>query len=96
MINLEKNPNAYFYRHVEKGEEQWLGDWKPEETELFMSLCREYGCGNKWGIFSSHMKHRVGYQCANYYRLILAKGLIHDPSYKYNEYGEAVYSPKSS
>jgi len=30
-----------------------------------------HGCGNKWGLFASHIPHRVGYQCSAAYRHIL-------------------------
>ncbi|KAJ2772554.1 hypothetical protein IWQ56_001328, partial [Coemansia nantahalensis] len=65
---LKKNPNAYFYRHTEPGVEQWTGDWTEEETREFLRLAREFGCGDKWGLFSTFIPHRVGYQCSNYYR----------------------------
>ncbi|RKP26226.1 hypothetical protein SYNPS1DRAFT_8030, partial [Syncephalis pseudoplumigaleata] len=55
---FKKNPNAYFYRHNEPGEEQWTGDWSEEEEELFVSIAKEYGCGDKWGLFASYIPHR--------------------------------------
>ncbi|KAI9228326.1 MAG: hypothetical protein DHS80DRAFT_15761 [Piptocephalis tieghemiana] len=60
---LRKNPNAYFYRHNEPGEEQHNGDWTDAELDLFLKVAREHGCGDKWGLFSSYIPHRVGYQC---------------------------------
>jgi hypothetical protein len=90
--SLQKNPNAYFYRHNEPGEEQWFGDWSPEELDRFMAVARQYGCGDKWGLFASHIPHRVGYQCSSAYReLILPKGLIFDPNYMMTSSGKAVY-----
>lgn len=29
----------------------------------FPQVAREHGCGDKWGLFSSYIPHRVGYQC---------------------------------
>jgi hypothetical protein len=95
IVNLDRNPNAYFYRHVEKGVEQWLGDWREDEIETFLTVAREFGCGDKWGLFSSHIPHRVGYQCANFYRTLLAQGLINDPNYRFGAGGVVVYCPKS-
>ncbi|KAI8050231.1 hypothetical protein BDF22DRAFT_696204 [Syncephalis plumigaleata] len=68
---FRKNPNAYFYRHNEPGEEQWTGDWSQEEEDLFVQIAREYGCGDKWGLFASYIPHRVGYQCSNHYRQVI-------------------------
>lgn len=35
---FKKNPNQYFYRHNEPGEEQWVHDWSNEERELFLQV----------------------------------------------------------
>lgn len=59
---LHSNPNSYFYRHVEPGLEQWGGDWKEEEIRAFCLTAQQFGCGDKWGLFSSYIPHRVGYQ----------------------------------
>lgn len=74
-------------------QEQWFGDWSEEEVEKFIYLAKTYGCGDKWGLFSSHIKHRVGYQCANYYRALLSRGVIRDANFKYTSTGAAIYSP---
>jgi len=60
---LQKNPNAYFYRHVAPGETQANGEWTEEEHQLFMDTAKKFGAGNKWGLFSSYIPQRVGYQC---------------------------------
>ncbi|ORX82778.1 hypothetical protein BCR32DRAFT_326702 [Anaeromyces robustus] len=89
---FQKNPNAYFYRHLEPGLTQNIGDWDDEEKELFIKIAKEFGCGDKWGIFSSYIPKRVGYQCANYYRqVIIPEGLIFDPNYKFSKWGKAIY-----
>ncbi|KAF9436485.1 hypothetical protein BGZ76_003812 [Entomortierella beljakovae] len=67
---FKKNPNAFFYRHNEPGQGQWTGDWTEEEGKLFLEVAKEFGCGDKWGLFASHIPHRVGYQCSNYYRQV--------------------------
>jgi hypothetical protein len=90
--SLQKNPNAYFYRHNEPGEEQWFGDWSAEEIERFVEVARRFGCGDKWGLFASYIPHRVGYQCSSAYReIILPAGMIYDPNYAITSNGKAIY-----
>ncbi|KAJ2484367.1 hypothetical protein EV174_002487 [Coemansia sp. RSA 2320] len=92
---LKKNPNAYFYRHTEPGVEQWTGDWTDEERDVFLRIAKEYGCGDKWGLFSTHIPHRVGYQCSNYYRqYVIPEGWIIDDNYRIDSSGHAVYVGK--
>ncbi|KAF9970642.1 hypothetical protein BGZ73_006623 [Actinomortierella ambigua] len=92
---FKKNPNAYFYRHNEPGEDQWTGDWTAEERELFLEVARKFGCGDKWGLFASHIPHRVGYQCSNFYRqVVLPEGLVFDPNYKFTSTGKPIYCGK--
>ncbi|ORX47882.1 hypothetical protein BCR36DRAFT_413408 [Piromyces finnis] len=89
---FQKNPNAYFYRHLEPGLTQNFGDWDENEKDIFLKIAKKYGCGDKWGIFSSYIPRRVGYQCANYYRqVIIPEGLIIDPNYKFSKWGKAIY-----
>ncbi|PHZ09020.1 uncharacterized protein RHIMIDRAFT_241225 [Rhizopus microsporus ATCC 52813] len=89
---FKKNPNQYFYRHNEPGEEQWLHDWSDEEKSLFLKIANEHGCGDKWGLFATYIPHRVGYQCSNFYRqVILKNGLIFDPNYRYTSSGTPIY-----
>ncbi|KAK4533660.1 hypothetical protein CCYA_CCYA18G4542 [Cyanidiococcus yangmingshanensis] len=93
--SLQKNPNAYFYRHNEPGEEQWFGDWSPAEIERFVEVARLFGCGDKWGLFASYIPHRVGYQCSSAYReIILPSGMIFDPNYAMTYNGKAIYIGK--
>ncbi|ORZ00183.1 hypothetical protein BCR43DRAFT_511214 [Syncephalastrum racemosum] len=55
-------------------------------------IAKEYGCGDKWGLFASYIPHRVGYQCSNYYRSeILPAGLIFDKNYEYTPSGRPIY-----
>ncbi|KAJ2693750.1 hypothetical protein GGH99_001008 [Coemansia sp. RSA 1285] len=92
---LKKNPNAYFYRHTEPGVEQWTGDWTADERNVFLRIAREFGCGDKWGLFSTYLPHRVGYQCSNYYRqYVIPAGWIIDDSYMLDNTGHAVYVGK--
>ncbi|KAF9948325.1 hypothetical protein BGZ72_009740 [Mortierella alpina] len=92
---FKKNPNSFFYRHNEPGQEQWTGDWTEPERELFLQVAREHGCGDKWGLFASHIPHRVGYQCSNFYRqVVLPEGLVFDPNYEYTSRGKPIYCGK--
>lgn len=92
---FKKNPNAFFYRHNEPGQEQWTGDWTAEEQEIFLKVAAEHGCGDKWGLFASHIPHRVGYQCSNFYRqVVLPEGLVFDPNYEYTSRGKPIYCGK--
>jgi len=61
---LWKNPNAYFYRHAAPGDSRKFGDFSEEETKRFVAIAREYGCGDKWGLFASYLPGRVGYDCS--------------------------------
>ncbi|KAF8940906.1 hypothetical protein BGZ47_007568 [Haplosporangium gracile] len=92
---FKKNPNAFFYRHNEPGQEQWTGDWTAEEQEIFLKVAAEHGCGDKWGLFASHIPHRVGYQCSNFYRqVVLPEGSVFDPNYEYTSRGKPIYCGK--
>ena len=89
---LQQNPNAYFYRHVAPDQEQAQGEWSAEEHELFLKVARQWGCGDKWGLFASHIPKRVGYQCSAYYReVLIPMGYIIDPQFKMQRSGRAVY-----
>ncbi|KAI8327069.1 hypothetical protein EDC96DRAFT_532933 [Choanephora cucurbitarum] len=89
---FKKNPNQYFYRHNEPGEEQWMHDWSEEEKQLFLKVAKMYGCGDKWGLFASYIPHRFGYQCSSFYRHdIIQNGLVFDPNFQFTPSGEPVY-----
>lgn len=89
---LKKNPNAYFYRHNVPGEDTWHGDWSEEEIAGFVEVAATHGCGDKWGLFASHIPHRVGYQCSAVYRhVIIPRGLLRDDNFKLTHGGEAQW-----
>ena len=67
---MQKNPNGYFYRHCEPGEAQAAGGWTEAEVDLFVKVAEKWGAGDKWGLFSSHIPKRVGYQCSAVYRQV--------------------------
>lgn len=69
-----------------------MGDWTSEEHEVFVATAAAHGCGDKWGLFSTYIPHRVGYQCSNYYRqVVLKEGIVVDPTYKMAADGTPVY-----
>eukprot|EP00242_Pyramimonas_sp_CCMP2087_P006199 CAMPEP_0198201826 /NCGR_PEP_ID=MMETSP1445-20131203/4857_1 /TAXON_ID=36898 /ORGANISM="Pyramimonas sp., Strain CCMP2087" /LENGTH=496 /DNA_ID=CAMNT_0043872459 /DNA_START=151 /DNA_END=1641 /DNA_ORIENTATION=- len=90
---MHKNPNGFFYRHNEPGEDQWAGNWTKEEIAHFIDVAEANGCGDKWGLFSSHIPHRVGYQCSAVYRqVIIPAGLLRDPNFKISASGVAIWA----
>ncbi len=90
--SLSYNPNAYFYRHVAPNQRQAQGEWTQEEHEKFMAVVREWGVGDNWGLFASHICQRVGYQCSAFYRdVIIPSGAVLDDRFKMTRSGKAVF-----
>jgi len=81
---IKQNPNTYHYRFNKPGEAQAKGAWTTDEHKRFMELLLEKGANKNWGLFSMHIKGRVGYQCSNYYRLLVKNIKIWDPNYWYD------------
>jgi hypothetical protein len=76
-LQLEGNPNAFFYRHVLPGETQRNGPWSEAETALFLKTLAEHPPeSGHWGLFARHIPGRVGYQCNAYYKKLRAAGMI--------------------
>ncbi|KAL7315224.1 hypothetical protein PS15m_006701 [Mucor circinelloides] len=88
---IEQNPNSYYYRFNAPGEEQRRGQWTQEEQALFHKRLAEVGSKGQWGIFAMKIPGRVGYQCSNYYRLLIETNQIQDPNYVLDEHGKAHY-----
>ncbi|KAL6050740.1 Myb-like domain-containing protein [Balamuthia mandrillaris] len=70
------NPNAYYYRFTDIGVKQAAGGIKGAEAKAWMDRYNEFKSkgwqvGSSWGLFSKGLPHRVGYQCANYYRKLV-------------------------
>ncbi|KAL6062675.1 Myb-like DNA-binding domain containing protein [Balamuthia mandrillaris] len=70
------NPNAYYYRFTDIGVKQASGGIKGAEAKAWMDRYNEFKSkgwqvGSSWGLFSKGLPHRVGYQCANYYRKLV-------------------------
>ncbi len=96
-MNKDANPNAYYYRFNDPGEEQRNGKWTKQEHERFMQRLKECRIGEnyEWGIFSMALPGRVGYQCSNYYRTLLKNGIVTDDNYYFNEKGEPKFRFKT-
>ncbi|KAL0486769.1 hypothetical protein AKO1_012106 [Acrasis kona] len=78
---IKDNPNTYYYRFNEPGQEQRNGPWTDAEKNLFLDRLKEVrhnASSPQWGIFSKAIPGRVGYQCSNFYRLLISKGEIKD------------------
>ena len=81
-----KDPNAFLYRNCPPGVQRKTGPWSEEEKKMFLKRLKEIR-GNKdtidgkWGIFSLGVPGRVGYQCSNFYRLLISNGELHDSRY---------------
>ncbi|KAI8577103.1 hypothetical protein K450DRAFT_253670 [Umbelopsis ramanniana AG] len=88
---IEQNPNSYYYRFNAPGEVQRKGQWTEEEKKLFYARLAEAGANGQWGIFSMKIPGRVGYQCSNFYRLLVETKQINDPNYVLDERGKAHY-----
>ncbi|KAI8643084.1 hypothetical protein BD408DRAFT_343184 [Parasitella parasitica] len=87
----QQNPNSYYYRFNAPGEEQRKGKWTEEERTMFHQRLEQVGSNGQWGIFSIKIPGRVGYQCSNFYRLLVETNKIQDPNYVLDEYGKAHY-----
>ncbi|KAL1922293.1 uncharacterized protein VTP21DRAFT_9832 [Calcarisporiella thermophila] len=87
----DKNPNSYYYRFNAPGEVQRKGQWTKEEEKVFFKRLDEIGANGQWGIFSMAIPGRVGYQCSNFYRLLIESGRVKDPNYVLDEKGKAHY-----
>jgi hypothetical protein len=93
---MKKNPNAFFYRHNLPGEETKQGDWSPAEIDRFVEVAKTHGCGDKWGLFASHIPGRVGYQCSAAYRQkIIPAGLLMDDNFVLSASGCAAWVGRS-
>lgn len=88
---IKQNPNAYFYRFNAPGEAQRNGPWTPEERQRFLHRLAEVGADGNWGIFSTVIPGRVGYQCSNFYRKLLDEGVVRDPNYFQDSRGKWHY-----
>lgn len=81
-----KDPNTFLYRNCPYGVQRKNGPWTEEEKRAFIKRLNQIRgdkdtIDGKWGIFSLGVPGRVGYQCSNFYRLLIANGEITDSRY---------------
>jgi hypothetical protein len=88
---IDQNPNSYYYRFNAPGEVQRKGQWDEEERKIFFKRLEELGANGQWGIFAMKVPGRVGYQCSNFYRLLVETNEIQDPNYVLDAKGKAHY-----
>ncbi|KAG2225897.1 hypothetical protein INT45_006593 [Circinella minor] len=88
---IDQNPNSYYYRFNAPGDVQRKGQWDEDERKVFFKRLEEVGANGQWGIFAMKVPGRVGYQCSNFYRLLVETGEINDPNYVLDEKGKAHY-----
>ena len=89
---LRANPNSFFYRHVEPGQQQANGEWTREELALFLRAARAHGVGDRWGLFSSWIPQRVGYQASAFYRdVVIPSGAVVDARFRMTRTGRALF-----
>ncbi|KAI8887576.1 hypothetical protein K501DRAFT_321286 [Backusella circina FSU 941] len=88
---IDQNPNSYYYRFNAPGEVQRKGQWSEPEKKMFFDRLEDVGANGQWGIFSMTIPGRVGYQCSNFYRLLVETKKINDPNYVLDARGKAHY-----
>jgi hypothetical protein len=88
---IDQNPNSYYYRFNAPGEVQRKGQWASDERKLFFDRLEEVGANGQWGLFAMKIPGRVGYQCSNFYRLLVETNEIQDPNYVLDDKGKAHY-----
>ncbi|KAI7896203.1 uncharacterized protein EV154DRAFT_411833, partial [Mucor mucedo] len=88
---IDQNPNSYYYRFNAPGEVQRKGQWDEPEKKMFFDRLADVGANGQWGLFSMTIPGRVGYQCSNFYRLLVETQTINDPNYVLDERGKAHY-----
>jgi hypothetical protein len=86
FLQITKNPNSFFYRNRPPGDPQRYGSFTKEEEELFierLSYFRNLGVEDGlWGLFAVPMRGRLGYQCSNFYRLLVKDHKVEDDRYE--------------
>ena len=95
------NPNAFFYRNRPPGDPQRVGAFTAEEERQFLDRLRYFREelqieDGKWGLFAIPFRGRLGYQCSNFYRLLLESGKVTDPNYERDADGKLKCVKKAS
>ena len=95
LQSIIKNPNTFFYRNRPPGDPQKTGPFTPEEEEQFRDRLRYFREeleieDGLWGLFSVPIRGRLGYQCSNFYRLLIKDGKLTDDKYQLED-GKLVF-----
>lgn len=96
FTQIAKNPNTFFYRHRPPGDPQKCGPFTAEEEAQFLERLAYFRNelnvdDGLWGLFSIPIRGRVGYQCANFYRLLIKNKKIEDDRYEILEDGKLKF-----
>ena len=79
-LKLRTQQNSYFDRHVSPGITMKMGPFTSEEKRIFMIQIQQRRAIQNafpisdWGLFAQSIPGRVGYQCANFFRLLQKNG----------------------
>ena len=57
---VDTNPNAYYYRYKDPGEEVTKGKWRSDEKQAYLERLKHVGTEVGWGVFSQGIPGRVG------------------------------------
>ena len=87
------NPNSFFYRNRPPGDPQKFGPFSAEEEAQFIERLRyfreELGIyDGLWGLFAVPLRGRLGYQCSNFYRQLVAEGKVQGRRYEMGANGK--------
>jgi hypothetical protein len=96
FAQIVNNPNAFFYRNRPPGDPQKFGPFTKEEEAQFLERLNYFredlgiNCG-LWGLFAVPIRGRLGYQCSNFYRLLVNEGRVKDENYDVRSDGKLQY-----
>lgn len=100
FMSILNNPNSFFYRNRPPGDPQINGKWTQEEDTQFFNRLDYFRNTLKiedglWGLFSVPIRGRLGYQCSNYYRLLIQEGRVQDDRYEIMEDGKLRFKHRA-
>jgi hypothetical protein len=56
---------------------QAQGEWTQDERHVFLEIARTHGAGDKWGLFASHLRQRVGCELHQHFSNSLGQAILH-------------------
>lgn len=75
--DIDENSESFLYRHVKSSEAKRTGPWTDDEKSLFLKELSKFKVdGTNWGVFSTKIKGRCGYQCKHFYETLVDSGEI--------------------